>query len=56
MLLTNSAAAPGPSNAPSVPPAAMKPNKRFACSLERISSMKLQNTEISSRFTTLMAT
>ena len=56
MLLTNIAVAPGPSSAPSVPPAAMKPNSRLDCSLERISSMKLQNIDTSSRFMTLMAT
>ena len=39
-----------------VPPAAMKPNSRLVCSLGRNSSMKLQNTETSNRFMTLMPT
>ena len=46
----------GPTSAPSVPPAAMKPNSRRTCSLENISSRKLQNTDTRIRFSTLMQT
>ena len=56
MLLTNRLVSRGPTNAPAVPPAAMRPNRRLVCSLVRISSMKLQNTETSSRFMTLIPT
>ena len=46
----------GPTNAPNVPPAAMKPNNRLVCSRSNISSRKLQNTDTSIRLRTLIHT
>ncbi len=44
----------GPASAPMLPPAAMNPNSRRACSLRNISAMKLQNTDTTNRLKTLI--
>ena len=56
MLFTVRSATKGPTSAPALPPAAMTPNKRFVCPRSKISSRKLQKTEIKNRLTTLMKT
>ena len=46
----------GPTMPPMVPPAAMKPNSRFAWAREKMSAMKVQNTEMISRLKVLTQT
>ena len=46
----------GPSSAPAVPPAPMKPKRRLPCSLVKMSAMKDQNTAIAKRLKTLTQT
>ena len=48
-----SAVTAGPTSAPALPPAAMKPNSRRACSSRQTSAMKLQNTDTTKRLKTL---
>src|SRR5258705_231166 len=48
-----SAVTVGPTSAPALPPAAMKPNSRRACSSRHTSAMKLQNTDTTKRLKTL---
>ncbi len=43
----------GPTSAPALPPAEMKPYSRRACSLRNRSAMKLQNTDTTNRLNTL---
>ncbi len=54
--LTNSVMKAGAAMVPTVPPAAMKPNSRLACVLEKMSAIMLQNTEIVSRLKVLSQT
>src|SRR5512143_3049400 len=51
---TSAAVSAGPAKAPAVPPAAMTPNRRLACSVVKMSAMKLQNTETMKRLKTLV--
>ena len=46
----------GPSRAPAVPPAPMKPNSRLPCSLVKRSAMNDQNTATANRLKTLTQT
>ncbi len=56
MRVASSVAAAGPAMPPSVPPAAMKPNRRLAWVREKMSAMKLQNTEMISILNVLTQT
>ena len=53
---TKNALKAGATIVPTVPPAAMKPNSRFACELEKMSAIMLQNTEMMSRLSVLSQT
>ena len=53
ILFTETAVSVGPASAPNVPPAAMKPKSRLACSLFHKSTMKLQNTDTAKRLKTV---
>src|SRR6201993_2248443 len=46
----------GPNRPPAVPPAPMKPNKRWPCSLVKTSAMNDQNTATANRLNTLTQT
>src|ERR1051325_10684975 len=46
----------GPSSAPAVPPAPMKPNRRLPCSASNRSAMNDQNTAMANRLNTLTHT
>jgi hypothetical protein len=46
----------GPSNAPAVPPAPIKPNSRLPCSAVNRSAMNDQNTATANRLNTLTQT
>ncbi len=50
--VTNSAVSEGPASAPAVPPAAMKPYRRFACAVSKRSAIRLQNTLTANRLNT----
>src|SRR6056297_1856654 len=52
--IARTAVTAGPARAPAVPPAAMKPNRRLAWALLKISAMKLQKTETMNRLKTLV--
>ena len=53
---TRKAAKAGPPMAPILAPAPIKPNRRVAWGLEKVSAMKLQNTEIWNRLNRLIQT
>ena len=50
------AVSPGPTIAPRLPPAEMKPKSRRAASVANTSAMKLQNTDTTNRLNTLTQT
>ena len=54
MCRASTVVAADPVTDPSVPPTAMKPNNRFACSLRKKSAMKPQNTDTTNRSKTLV--
>ena len=56
MVGANRAVAAEPSTEPSVPPTAMKPNSRLACSLRNESAMNAQKIDTTNRLKTLVHT